>query len=123
MEYKYIFCQLNHAVTGKATYSNFGVYGQKALNGIGGLTNVDLTGTADKFLPDNPHAKYLYVAKVAREEDPDMVTLVVPSGVGPYGIEPDESCFIGFRIYVEPETGVGPSWSEILYDQAIKINP
>jgi hypothetical protein len=114
---------VNHAATGKATYSNFGVYGQKALNGIGGVSNLDLAGTAEKFIPNNPHAQYLYVAKVAREDDPDMVTLVVPSGVGPYGIEPDEPCFIGFRTYVEPGTGVGPAWSEISYDQAMKINP
>lgn len=114
---------VNHAATGKATYSNFALYGKNALNGVGGLSNFDLAGTAEKFLPDNPNAQYLYVAKVAREDDPEMKTLVVPSGVGPYGIEPDDSCFIGFRTYVEPETGVSPAWSEILYDQAIKINP
>ena len=114
---------VNHAATGKATYSNFGVYGERALNGIGGLSNIDLATTAEKFLPNNPNAKYLYVAKVARDDDPDMKTLIVPSGVGPYGIESDDSCFIGFRTYVEPKTGVSPAWSEILYDRAIKINP
>lgn len=114
---------VNHAASGKATYSNFGMYGERALNGISGFSNVDYAGTAEVFLPDNPNAKYLYVAKVAREDDPEYKTLIIPSGVGPYGIEPNESCFVGFRTYVEPETGVSPAWSEILYDRAIKINP
>ena len=114
---------VNHAATGKATYSNFAIYGLTALNGVGSISNKDLAGTTEKFLPDNPNAKYLYVAKVAREEDPNYTTLVVPSGVGPYGIEPNDTCYIGFRAYLEPETGVSPAWSEILYDRALKINP
>ena len=114
---------VNHASTGKATYSNFAAYGEHSLNGVGGLSNLDLAGTAEKFLPNNPNAKYLYVAKIARTADPEFKTLVVPQGVGPYGIEPNDTCFVGFRTYVEPETGVSPAWSEILYDQAMKINP
>ncbi|PWR73066.1 hypothetical protein [Methanospirillum lacunae] len=114
---------VNHAASGKATYSNFGVYGGKALNGINGYSNVDYAGTAEKFLPGNPNAKYLYVAKISRSEDPDYKTIVIPFGVGANGIEANDTCFVGFRTYVEPETGVSPAWSEILYDQAIKITP
>ena len=113
---------VNHAATGKATYSNFGVYGEWALNGINGLSNVDYAGTAEEFLPDNPDAKYLYVAKLSREDDQNYKTIIVPSGVGAYGIELNEPCFVGYRTYVEPETGVSPAWSEILYDRAMKIN-
>jgi hypothetical protein len=114
---------VNHAATGKATYSNFALYGQKAFNGIEGLSNIDYAGTAEEFLPDNPDAKYLYVAKLTRENDADYKTVIVPSGVGAYGIEPDDLCFVGFRAYVEPETGVSPAWGEILYDRAMKITP
>ena len=114
---------VNHAATGKATYSNFGLYSEKALNGIGGVSNHDYTGTAEEFLPDNPNAKYLYVAKISREDDGRNTTAVIRSGIGAHGIEPDTPCFVGFRAYVEPETGVSPAWSEIVYDQAMKITP
>lgn len=114
---------VNHVATGKATYSNFGLYGTRALNGIQGVSNYDYLGTAEEFLPGNPNAKYLYVAKISREDDGKNSTSVIPSGVGAYGVEPDEPCFVGFRAYVEPETSVGPAWNEIAYDRAIKINP
>jgi hypothetical protein len=114
---------VNHAVTGKATYSNFGLYSEKALNGIGGVSNHDFTGTAEEFLPDNPNAKYLYVAKISRGDDGKKTTAVIGSGMGAHGIDPDQPCFVGFRAYVEPETGVSPAWSEIVYDRAMKIDP
>ncbi len=114
---------VNHAATGKATYSNFGLYGLKELNGIQGVSNHDYTGSAEEYLPGNPNAKYLYVAKISREDDGKVTTSVIPSGVGAHGIEPDELCFVGFRAYVEPETSVGPAWNELVYDQAMKITP
>ena len=114
---------VNHVATGKATYANFGLYGLKALNGIQGVSNHDYTGTAEEFLPGNPNAQYLYVAKICREDDGHPATSVISSGIGAHGIEPDELCFVGFRVYVEPETSVGPAWNEIVYDRAIKITP
>lgn len=114
---------VNHAATKKATYTNFGLYGMTALNGIQGVSNHEYMGTAEEFLPDNPNAQYLYVAKISREDDGKSSTSVIPSGVGAYGIEPDEPCFVGYRMYVEPETSVGPVWNEIVYDRALKINP
>ncbi|MCK9579818.1 MAG: hypothetical protein M0Q92_05135 [Methanoregula sp.] len=114
---------VNHAATGKATYSNFGLYGTTAMNGIGGVSNHNYTGTAEAFLPDNPNAKYLYVAKIARHAYGDPATVVIPSGVGAYGIEPDEPCFVGYRAYAQPATMIGAEWSELAYDRAIKFNP
>jgi len=40
--------------------------GADILNGIGGVADMNLTGTADKYLPGNPLAKYLYVYKLSR---------------------------------------------------------
>ncbi|PWR71887.1 hypothetical protein DLD82_12770 [Methanospirillum stamsii] len=114
---------VNHVATKKATYANFGLYGLAALNGIEGISNHDYTGTAEEYLPGNPNAQYLYVAKICREDDGSPSTSVIPSGVGAHGVEPDEPCFVGFRVYVEPETSVGPAWNEIVYDRAIKITP
>lgn len=114
---------VNHAATGKATYANFGLYGGWALNGVGGISNIDYTGSAEEYLPNNPNAKYLYVAKISRVDDGKNTTSVIGSGVGVSGIESDEPCFVGYRAYVEPETGISPAWSELVYDRAIKINP
>jgi hypothetical protein len=114
---------VNHAATGKVTYSNFGIYGAKLINGVGAVSNHDFTGTAEEYLPDNPDAKYLYVWKVARRSNGDKQCLEIPFGVGAAGIELDQQCFIGYRAYIEAETKVGPFWSELALDRAIKFSP
>jgi len=88
----------NPAATGKATYSNFGVYGAKAINGVGAVSNHDFTGTAEAYIPGHPAAKYLYVWKVTRRALGDPRCLEVKWGIGPY-------------------------WSEVLYDGVIKFSP
>jgi hypothetical protein len=114
---------VNHAASGKATYSNFGVYGADILNGIGGVSNHDFSGTAEEYLPDNPNAKYLYVWKVARQVNGDAHCLKVPYDNGAHGIDLDEEAFIGFRAYLEDATDAGPNWFELVYDRAIKFGP
>ena len=36
-----------------------------------------------------------------------------------YGADNEAQLFLAYRAYVEPETGVGPSYYEIVYDRAI----
>jgi hypothetical protein len=114
---------INHVATGKATYSNFAIYGADIWNGIKAITDVDFNGTAEEYLPDNPNAKYLYVYKIARNCDGDPHCYAVPTGPGGYGIRLDQPLFIGFRIYHEKATKTAPSYSEIIYDRAIKFDP
>ncbi len=114
---------VNHVATGKASYSNFGVYGADVWNGIGAITDADFNGTAQEYLPDNPNAKYLYVYKIARNCDGDPHCFEVPFGPGGYGIRPDQPVFIFWRDYLEKATKTGPSYSEIVYDRAIKFDP
>ncbi|HOO53818.1 MAG TPA: hypothetical protein PLX30_06215 [Methanothrix sp.] len=113
---------VNHVATGKATYSNFAIYGADAFNGVGMITDVDFNGTAEEYLPDNPNAKYLYVYKVARNCEGDPHCYEVPYGPGGYGIESDQPLWIGWRSYLEESTKTGPSYSEIVYDRAIKFD-
>ena len=113
---------VNHVATGKATYSNFAIYGADAFNGVGMITDVDFNGTAEEYLPDNPNAKYLYVYKVARNYEGDPHCYEVPYGPGGYGIESDQPLWIGWRSYLEESTKTGPSYSEIVYDRAIKFD-
>jgi hypothetical protein len=112
---------VNHAMTGKATYCNFGIYGADILNGVGAVANMNLTGTADSYLPGNPLAKYLYVYKVSRHPN-ESNCLFVPWGKKAHGIELNQLAFIGFRAYLENSTKSGPNWSEIVYDRVIKFS-
>ena len=114
----------NHQATGKATYSNFTVYGRIPLNGVAAVDSTNF-GTAEDFLPGNPLAKYFYVYKIARHCDhADSVPCVeVPTGPGSAGIPLTQPALVGFRAYLEPSTKVGPTFEEVLYDRAIKFNP
>jgi len=114
---------VNHVATGKATYSNFVVFGADIWNGVGAITDMDFNGTADEYLPDNPNAKYLYVYKIARNCNGDQHCYEVPTGPGARGISLDQPLFIFWRIYLEKATKTGPSYSEIVYDRAIKFDP
>jgi len=115
---------VNHVATGKATYSNFAIYGADVWNGVRAITDADFTGSAEEYLPDNPDAKYLYVYKLARNcSEDDQYCYEVPSGVGVHGIEPDQPLLIAWRVYMENSTKIGPSYSEIVYDRAIKFDP
>jgi hypothetical protein len=114
---------VNHVATGKATYENFGVYGADVWNGIGAISDAEFNGTAVEYLPDNPNAKYLYVYKVARNCNGDTHCFKVPYGPGGYGIQPNRPVFVFWRDYLEKATKTGPSYSEIVYDRAIKFSP
>jgi hypothetical protein len=115
---------VNHVATGKATYSNFAIYGADVWNGVRAITDADFTGSAEEYLPDNPNAKYLYVYKLSRNcSEDDPYCYEVPYGVGVHGIELDQPLFIGWRAYMENTTKTGPTYSEIVYDRAIKFDP
>lgn len=113
---------VNHAATGKATYSSFALYGADVWNGVGAINDADFNGTAEAYLPGNPDAKYLYVYKIARHANGDPHCYEVPTGPGAYGIGLDQPLFIGWRLYLEKATKTGPSYSEIVYDRAIKFS-
>jgi len=114
---------INHAATGKAMYSNFGVYGADVWNGVGAIEDPVFNGTAEAYLPGNPNAKYLYVYKIARHANGDSHCFEVPYGPGAYGIRPNQPIYILWRSYLEKATKTGPSYSEIVYDRAIKFDP
>jgi hypothetical protein len=115
---------VNHVATGKATYSNFAVYGADVWNGVRAITDEDFNGSAEEYLPNNPNAKYLYVYKLARNcSEDDKYCYEVPYGMGVHGIELDQPLFVFWRAYLENKTKTGPAYSEIVYDRAIKFDP
>jgi hypothetical protein len=113
---------VNHVATGKATYSSATLYGANGWNGVGTIHDANFNGTAEEYLPDNPNAKYLYVYKIARNCSGDPHCFEVPTGPGAYGISLDQPLFIAWRSYLEKATKTGPSYSEIVYDRAIRFD-
>jgi hypothetical protein len=113
---------VNHVATGKAAYSSATIYGADGWNGVGTIHDANFNGTAEEYLPENPNAKYLYVYKIARNCSGDPHCFEVPTGPGAYGIALDQPLMIFWRMYLEKATKTGPSYSEIVYDRAIKFD-
>jgi len=113
---------VNHAATGKATYSNCNFYGEAGWNGVVGIYSTEYAGSAEEYLPGNPLAKYLYVCKFTRNCSSEKNCVVVPTGPKAHGVELDEPAFVAIRAYLEPATKVGPAYAELLYDRAIKFS-
>jgi len=113
---------VNHAASGKATYSNCSFYGEAGWNGVAGIYSTQYTGSAEEYLPGNPLAKYLYVCEFARSCSPEKNCVAVPTGPAAHGVGLDEPAFVAIRAYLEPATRVGPAYPELLYDRAIKFS-
>lgn len=128
-------------LTGKATYSSFTVYTDDLVQDLlpleskilYGFASVDsersaesklgLIGSAERFLPDDPNARYFYVWKVARSNPNDEdYCLVIPEEPASHRMTYN-NLKIAFRSYVNPKTGVGPSYEEILMDKVIHFSP
>ncbi|MDD3091904.1 MAG: hypothetical protein PHG80_09760, partial [Methanoregulaceae archaeon] len=114
---------VNHQATGKVLYTNIAVYGTEALNGVVAVTDADIAGSANSYLPGNPNADLFYVWKFARHCNGEAGCTEVPCCCGGLGIPETVPVRIAFRTYVEEETGIGPVCNEILYDQAIYFSP
>lgn len=122
---------VNHEATGKSTYSNFSLYHSAMELGMAGKNSRELSGSADRYDLGKYQAmsKYLYAFKVARNcgglpATECLEVKQIPVGDCLFGDccprgSLDDDLFLGFRAYVEPETGVGPNWFEILWDRAI----
>lgn len=113
---------INHAALGKTTYNSFSVYGTVQYNGVASAWDGMYAGTAEEYLPGNPDAKYFYVWKIARQADGDSHITEVPFNQGVYGIDLDQPMFVGFRLYLQPETRTGPIAMETYLDRAIKFS-
>lgn len=124
---------LDHAATGKATYSSAAVYLDQTLTaGVSDVNSGDFAknpGTASVYLPGEPGIDKFYVWKVARHCNGEPACLdarlLRPEHIAACGtkIAPDAAVRIGFRQYMEPATRVGPADAELLYDHAIVFLP
>ena len=115
---------INHTKTKKASYTNTVLYSRPMLNGVVSVYNTSFEGSADRYLDASCKDRdSYYVYKLARTQE-DSYTAVIPYSEGNpqgeyYGVDNGDTLLLAHRAYLEPETGVGPSYYEIIYDRAI----
>ncbi len=127
---------VDHAATGKATYSSFAVYADTfRMFGLKTVYSPDFGDSARRYLPDDPDADMLYAWKVARdcaEDEPYCLEVTQPEFIdidgNSYDCTPpvnlnNEEIWMAFRAYLEPATKTGPDDNELLYDQVIYFGP
>ncbi|MFI5166161.1 MAG: hypothetical protein ACHQQS_06050 [Thermoanaerobaculales bacterium] len=120
---------VDHAATGKATYSSASVYLDLTLNiGVASADSADFAAsphTANAYLPEEIAADNFYVWQVRRDCTGFSNCLEAKS------LEPacqgkvaaDAPVRVAFRSYAEPATRIGPADAELLYDRVIVFRP
>ena len=108
--------------------------GDHIWNGVAGMNSHDFRGSAEQYIPGDPMAPYLYAVKVTRRPPPDRherfwvrvpePPCEIPPCQAPlpsynHGIELDKPVCIGYRAYLNPATGAGPDYDDIIWDKAI----
>ncbi|MBP2651391.1 MAG: hypothetical protein H6Q74_2216 [Firmicutes bacterium] len=119
---------VNHAKTGKCTYSNIVAYGNKYDNGVVSVSNQELENSAFHFSKE-PDTGYLYAWRFGFYEDPsynytqiptyNTDELILKNQPNTRKINPDEDIYFGFRAYLEPSTKVGPACNELILDRVL----
>lgn len=112
---------VNHAATGKATYSNFAVYALRHFIGVTAVDSRSFPGSANSWLPNDPDDAFLYAWKIARQCNGEDRCVEIPTtcpGVPELGL-----MNVTFRAYLEPETKTAPLPSEIVLDRVLRISP
>jgi hypothetical protein len=117
---------VNHAATGKATYGNASAYpAPNLLLGVASVNSSKYAGTAAAYLPGNRQAESLYVWKVARNcaGDPQCLEVKLNRACSRLNLNDQTGLWLGFRMYLEPQTAVGPAFTEVIYDRALLFGP
>lgn len=112
---------VNHAATGRSTYSSFGVYTVDHLLGVRSVANPTYAGSAAVYLPSHPERDRLYAWKIARSCGADPNCTEVPAAACPQGIADGAASFLMLRHYVDPATGTRPVWTGLVPDRALRI--
>lgn len=118
---------VNHARTGKAVYANAVLYARPMLNGVCSVYDGMFAGSATAYLPEGTaDVDGYYVYKMARPGwgGADEFTAEIPYSTGNdrgvyYGVDDANPVLAAFRAYIEPATGVGASYYEIVWDRAL----
>lgn len=117
----YVF-GVNHAAAGKATYSNFSVYTADKRIGVAAVNSLEMPGSAEVFLPDDPNASQLFVTQIRRDCSDQNHCLELSTDFP--GAALDQDLFFIFRAYINPGKTISPGHDEILTERVILVkNP
>jgi hypothetical protein len=112
---------VQHPSVKKATYSNISVMGWGHKDAPLVVTDQDMAGSAQEYLPGANPALYAY--QIARPGGCLTQHCQVLGTHCEHGIALDEVVAPVFRAYVEPATKVGPAWGEVIFDRILKFTP
>ena len=111
---------VQHPSVDKALYSNVSVMGWAKRAAVAVVTNADMAGTADEYVPGADPALYAYqIARAGGCITEHCVSVGPECGTG---IAPDEEVVPVFRAYLEPGTKIGPSRGEVLLDRILMFS-
>jgi hypothetical protein len=119
--------KLNNCITQRPRFL-FGC-GERIWNGVVSMNSHDYTGSARRYLPNDRLARYLYAVTVVRTKSrcpggrQDPYCLVVPRKKrrhrppSAHVIGLNYPLMIGYRAYLNPRTGAGPSYRDTIPDR------
>jgi len=117
---------VDHTLTGKSVYNNVTIYDSKYMAGYGGITNTMMEKSARQFVADTIIADQLYAYLFSRHPVPgNPYVYIVPSDTNGTmeGINVNDTAEMGFRLYVNTITKIGPDPMEVILDQAVLLRP
>jgi hypothetical protein len=102
---------VNHHVVGLTVYNNIAVSDPERKLGIHSVDDEEMKGSATKWLKGTPFEKSsssYYAIRFSRACKGEAYCVEIPT-VGPRAVPYDRQILVNSRLYVNPETGVGPS--------------
>lgn len=122
---------VNHTATGKASYMNLNAYAKPSELAIGSVFDTDFTHSADAYLPGDPEASQMFAYKLSWQCNGEPFCLQMSTGEcarlqldGPGHAADRANTQLAFatRSYLEPETNIGPAFTEVVYHRMIKFS-
>jgi len=110
---------VQHHVTGKAVYTAVAAYDQDHQLGVLSVPDIEMKGSANVFIPNDPNVNALYAIKFARIcLSSDLYCFRIP--VEFPGVPLNAPISFTERVYVEPLYNVAPAYGTILAPQFIR---
>jgi hypothetical protein len=116
---------VNHAASGKATYSSLALYEDSLDLGLLSVDSPQYAGSATDYLPpEYPNVDKLFAWKLAWDCNGEShCTPIVNPGCPPLDLNGDSALKLAFRLYLENVTKTGPDYREVVYDRVLVFTP
>jgi hypothetical protein len=105
-------------------FTSAGFYGEDKINGVSVIYSPECEGSASEFFPkDYNESENYYVYKMGRKRSKGCSEIIPYSTKNPqgccYGVDNNQKAFIGFRLYLNQKTLIGPAPYDVIWDKAI----